>query len=96
MLVLEENKELNESLVLEDKKNFQLEKNHLLEVSRLSKRLIQLETEKLNLLNQIDVYKEANDQINQKFNDLSFELQKRVELQDHLNKIGDLKRYLIF
>ena len=91
-MVLEENKELNESLILEDKKYFEFKKNHLQEISRLSKRLIVSETEKFKLLNEIDIYSAANEQMNQKYNELSIQLQKRIDLQDHLNQMADLKK----
>ncbi len=91
-LVLEENKELNESLILEDRKTFELQKSLIEEKSRLNKRIIVSETEKVYLQNQVDMYKSANEEIAQKYNSISIECQRRVDLQDHLNQIGDLKR----
>jgi hypothetical protein len=91
-LVLEENKELNESLILEDRKTFELQKSLIEEKSRLNKRIIVSETEKVYLQNQVDMYMSANEEIAQKYNNLSIEFQKKVDLQDHLNQVGDLKR----
>jgi len=94
-LVLEENKELNESLQLEDRKTFELQKSLIEEKSRLNKRIIVSETEKVYLQNQVDMYKSAHEDIAQRYNNLSIEFQKKVDLQDHLNQIGDLKRCVL-
>ena len=91
-LVLEENKVFGEKLMLEEKKCFDLQKIHVQEIGRLSKRIVISESERVNLQNQIDIYRSASDEISRKYNDLSVEFQRRVDLQDHLNQVGDLKK----
>jgi hypothetical protein len=60
----------------------------------LSKRIIVNEAEKNDLKNQNETLKLNHDEILRKHNDLFAESQRRVALQDHLNKTGDLKRSL--
>jgi hypothetical protein len=43
--------------------------------------------------NQLDLFRENHDVMLGKYNDSSVELQRRITLEDHLNKIGDLRRY---
>ncbi len=73
-----------------------MEKHHIQELSRLSRKIVVAETEKVNLLNQLDVFKLANDDLVKKFNDISIDLHRKVDIQDHLNQIGDFKRYFYY
>ncbi|CAF0754662.1 unnamed protein product [Brachionus calyciflorus] len=91
-LVLEENKYLSEKLRMEENKVYDSEKFKIEEVSRLSKRILICETERLELLNKIDLLESNNQEIIKKYNDISIETQRRIKLDDHLIQIGDLKR----
>ncbi len=66
------------------------------QVGNLSKRIIVNEAEKNDLKNQNETIKLNHDEILRKYNDLYADSQRRVTLQDHLNKTGDLKRYVYF
>jgi hypothetical protein len=91
-LVLEENKTLHQQLKLEQKKVAEIQKNHIQELGRMSKRILICETDRVNLLNQIDVIKINSEEILKKYNDSSVEASRRIKLDEHLNQIGDLKR----
>jgi hypothetical protein len=93
---LEENVLFSQQLESEKNKLFDIEKHHIQELSRLSRKIVVAETEKVNLLNQIDLLKSANDDLVKKFNDVSIDLHRKIDLQDHLNQIGDLKRLIFF
>lgn len=62
------------------------------QVNHLSKRIIMLESEKLDLRNQYENLKLNHDDLLRRLNDVSTEAQSRVRLQDHLNQTGELKR----
>ncbi len=93
---MEENVLLSQQLESEKNKFFDTEKHHIQELSRLSRKIVVAETEKVNLLNQIDILKSINDDLVKKFNDISVDLHRKVDIQDHLNQIGDLKRLALF
>ncbi len=59
----------------------------------MSKRIIVCESERVIMQNQLDLFRENHDVMLGKYNDSSVELQRRITLEDHLNKIGDLRRY---
>ena len=92
LLVLEENQILKEHMELKEKQFVDMEKNHINEVGRLSKRIIISESEKVNLLNQLDLYKENHDELLKKYNDASVEANRRVSLEEHLIQTSELKR----
>lgn len=83
---------LTQQLELHDNKIVEIQKSHIQEIGRLSKRIIVCEAERVALLNQIDVLQSSNDEILRKYNDYSIEAQRRIKLDDHLNQVGDLKR----
>lgn len=91
-MVLEENIFLSEKLSLEEKKVYNSEKFKIEEMSRLSKRILNCEVERIDLLNKIDMLESNNQEIIRKFNETSIEMQRRVKLEDHLTEIGNLKR----
>ena len=91
-MVLEENNVLNEKLASTQKKLMETEKARIQEVGRLSKRIVAVETERVHLLNQMDGIKMNSDTIIRKYNEISVEASRKVELNDHLNQIGDLRR----
>lgn len=91
-LVLEENKVLKDHLEMEEQKLLEIKKSHIQEIGRLSRRIVISESERVGLQNQIDIYKSSTEEVLRKHNDLSVEFQKRIDLQDHLNQVGDLKR----
>lgn len=92
-LVLEENKILSQQQELQERKLLEIQKNHIQEAGRLSKRIIVCEAERVNLLNQIDLLRANNEEILKKYNEYSIEAQRRVKLEDHINQVGDLKRF---
>ena len=55
-----------------------------------------LDSEKLDLRNQLERIKLNYDDLTRRYNDLSTEAQSRVRLQEHLSQTGELKRYIIF
>lgn len=63
-------------------------------VSRLAKKIIVSESERVNLQNQLDLYKDNHDVLLSKYNDSSVEIQRRVTLEEHLNQIGVLRQYI--
>ena len=79
---------------MEKNKLFDIEKNHIQEMSRLSKRIVISETERINLLNKIDLLQNNNDEYVKKYNELTIETYRKVSLQAHLNQVGDLKRFI--
>lgn len=91
-MVLEENKFLSEKLSLEEQKVYDSEKYKLEEISKLSRRILNCEVERLDLMNKIEMLETNNQEIIKKFNDTSIEMQRRVKLDDHLTQIGNLKR----
>ncbi len=93
---MEENVLFSQQLESEKNKSFDMEKHHIQELSRLSRKIVVAETEKVNLLNQIDILKSTNDNLVKKFNDISIDLHRKVDIQDHLNQIGDFKRFISF
>lgn len=91
-VVLEENGLLRESLEQKEARLAEAERAHIKEVGRLSKRLIVAESEKVNVLGQLDLFRENYDELTKKLSRASAELQRRVTLEEHLNKTGDLQR----
>ena len=91
-VVLEENGLLRESLEQKETRLVEAERAHVKELGRLSKRLIVAESNKVNVLGQLDLFQENHDELTKKFNRASAELQRRVTLEEHLNKTGDLQR----
>jgi hypothetical protein len=91
-LVLEENKSLVSQQELLEKKLLEIQKTHIQESSRMSKRIIIYESERVSLFNQIDILRSNNEEIFKKFNDTSLEVQRRIKLEDHLSQITDLKK----
>lgn len=91
-VVLEENGLLRESLEQKEARLAEAERTHIKEVGRLAKRLIIVESDKVNVLGQLDLFQENHDELAKKFNRASAELQRRVTLEEHLNKTGDLQR----
>lgn len=79
-------------LELEQKKINDLQRQHIEEIGRLSRKIVLSETERVNLLNTNDVLKSNYEELLKKYNDASIEAQRRVSLNDHLNQTGDLKR----
>lgn len=61
-------------------------------MSRLSKKIIVSESERVSLQNQLDLYKENHDVILSKYNDSSIEVQRRITLEEHLKEIGQLRQ----
>ncbi|CAF0754557.1 unnamed protein product [Brachionus calyciflorus] len=94
MLVLEENKALNEQLDFQQDKLLEAQRHTIIEIGNLSKRIIISETEKTDLKNHIETLKFNYDELNKKFNDCLAEAQRRVKLQDHLSQTGELKKQL--
>lgn len=90
--MLEENKMLMQQLDAHEKRLVEVQKTHIQEMGRMSKRVIVCEAERVALLNQIDVLSTSNDELLRKYNDYSIEAQRRVKLDEHLNQVGDLKR----
>jgi predicted secreted Zn-dependent protease len=91
-LVLEENKMLSQQYDLQEKKLVEIQKTHIQEIGRLSKRVIVCEAERVSLLNEIDQLRANNEEMLKKYNEYSIEAQRRIKLEDHLNQVGDLKR----
>jgi regulator of replication initiation timing len=91
-VVLEENNLLRESLEQKEARLAETERAHIKEVGRLAKRLIVAESEKVNVLGQLDLFRENHDELLKKFQRASVELQRRVTLEDHLGKTADLQR----
>lgn len=83
---------LSQQLELHEAKLVEIQKSHIQEMGRLSKRVIVCEAERVALLNQIDVLTASNEELLRKYNDYSIEAQRRVKLDEHLNQVGDLKR----
>lgn len=54
-----------------------------------------LDSEKLDMRNQLERIKLNYDDLTRRYNDLSTEAQSRVRLQEHLSQTGELKRYII-
>ena len=91
-VVLEENNILRETLELKETRLIEVERSHIKEIGRLSKRLIVSESEKVNLMGQLDLFQENHDELTKKFSRASVELQRRITLEEHLKKTGDLQR----
>lgn len=71
------------------------ENNHLniiLLEARLSKRLLFLESEKTDLVNEMDILKLKNDELQRKYNEILVENERRIDVQTHLNQINELKK----
>jgi hypothetical protein len=86
---------LSQQYELQEKKLVEIQKAHIQETGRLSKRIIVCEAERVNLLNEIDLLRAKNEEILKKYNEYSIEAQRRIKLEDHLNQTGDLKRYTL-
>lgn len=65
-------------------------------MNNLSKRIIVLESEKIDLRNQYENLKLNYDDLLRKHTDIFTEAQSRVRLQDHLNQTSELKRCFKF
>jgi centrosomal protein CEP89 len=91
-VVLEENKVLTEDLKLKSEHLVNIEKLHIRAIGRLSKRVLLCETDKINLLNQIEVLSDNIEQLLIKNNSSSIEISRMIKLEDHLNQISHLKR----
>lgn len=91
-MVLEDNKVLSEQLEKEEKRILETERNKIQEIGRLSRRILVNESERVDLLNQIDILRSNNEELIKKYNDLSVECQRKIKLDEHLNQIGDLRR----
>jgi hypothetical protein len=61
----------------------------------LSKRLIIVEMEKNNVKNKWDSLKTDFDELQRKYNESLVETQRRVKLDDHLNQLSELKRFIL-
>ena len=58
----------------------------------MSKRVLMCETDRVSLLNQIDVIRTNSEEILKKYNETSVEASRRIKLDEHLNQIGQLRR----
>lgn len=91
-VVLEENAILREQNELREARIIEIEKTHIKEVGRLSKRIIISESEKVNVQNRLELFTENHNEILKKYNETSVELNRRITLEEHLKITGDLKQ----
>jgi len=91
-VVLEENTILREQAALREARQVEMEKMHVKEVGRLSKRIIVTESDKVNLQSQLDLFAENHDELLKKLERCSQEMQRRMTVEEHLKVSGDLTR----
>ena len=81
----------NEQIQAEKYILFEVQKQHIQEIGRLSKRIVVSESERVNLLNQLDLLKDSNAEILSKYNRMSADYERRVSIAEHTKQINELK-----
>jgi hypothetical protein len=93
-LVLTENKVLNNELKLKEKQLSSLQILHTNIIGRFSKRVIICQTDRIRMLNQIDILKNSKEEIIEIYNNLSHEHSRCVKFNDHLLEIANLNQQI--
>ncbi|XP_070188223.1 centrosomal protein of 89 kDa-like isoform X2 [Littorina saxatilis] len=91
-LVLEENQILIEQLDVQQNKVKDLCSTHVHEVSRLTKRLTTIETEKEEAERELDETRHKYKNVKQRYDKVLLESGSHMTMQDHINNVADLKR----
>ncbi|XP_041123675.1 centrosomal protein of 89 kDa [Polyodon spathula] len=93
-LVLEENQVLMEQLEVQQAKAKDSHKQHLHEVSKLTKQLMLLEAEKETQQEELLECSKQREDFRSKYKHIKDNLENKVELNEHVSTVNDLKRQL--
>ncbi|MGH0115810.1 UNVERIFIED_CONTAM: hypothetical protein FKN15_046995 [Acipenser sinensis] len=93
-LVLEENQVLMEQLEVQQAKAKDSHNQHLHEVSKLTKQLVLLEAEKETQQEQLVECSKQLEELRSKYKHTKVNLENKVELDEHVSTVNELKRQL--
>ncbi|XP_043562767.1 centrosomal protein of 89 kDa [Chiloscyllium plagiosum] len=93
-LVLEENQVLMEQLEIQQAKAKSSHNRHIQEVSKLTKQLMLLESEKQNQQKELHETQQELNKISSKYDQLKTTLDDRVRIDEHTSMVNNLKRKL--
>lgn len=91
-LVLEENQLLLEQLDLQNEKTKQMNNAHVEEISKLTKRIVLLESDKLDLERALTDVKDKCSTMNAKLQARMIDTEINIPLPEHQNAIGEVKK----
>ncbi|XP_072452246.1 centrosomal protein of 89 kDa isoform X2 [Chiloscyllium punctatum] len=93
-LVLEENQVLMEQLEIQQAKAKSSHNRHIQEVSKLTKQLMLLESEKQNQQKELHETQQELNKLSSKYDQLKATLDDRVRIDEHTSMVNNLKRKL--
>lgn len=91
-LVVEENKVLQDQLHLQTNRLTNIQKAQLEEVSNLTRRLMLAESEKIDADRCLETIRLRNDELRKKYEQLIFDNDHRIHLEDHVRELTEMKR----
>ncbi|XP_077983133.1 centrosomal protein of 89 kDa-like [Glandiceps talaboti] len=93
-LVLEENQLLMEQLDIQQSKQKEMHRQHLQEASRISKKLILVESEKSSLEADLSEIRHKHNNLKQKHEASLMENDQKMSIHEHYSTVADIKRAL--
>ncbi|KAK3085840.1 hypothetical protein FSP39_009479 [Pinctada imbricata] len=91
-LVLEENQNLIEQINVKDQKSHDMHQAHLHEVSKISKQLVYIKSEKTDLEQDLDDTKRKLKDAKNKYEALSMEVGDKKSIEEYINNIAEIKK----